>query len=43
VIFIGSMMVPPEVGVVPLFIAMLQVGWASTLPGPHPADRRQRA
>jgi multiple sugar transport system permease protein len=29
-IFIGSMMIPPEVGVVPLFIAMLQLGWAST-------------
>jgi multiple sugar transport system permease protein len=29
-VFIGSMMIPPEVGVVPLFIAMLQLGWAST-------------
>jgi multiple sugar transport system permease protein len=29
-IFVGSMMIPPEVGVVPLFIAMLQLGWAST-------------
>jgi len=29
-LFLGSMMIPPEVGVVPLFIAMLKVGWAST-------------
>lgn len=29
-VFIGSMMIPPEVGIVPLFIGMLQVGWAST-------------
>ena len=29
-VFIGSMMIPPEVGVVPLFIAMLQLSWAST-------------
>jgi multiple sugar transport system permease protein len=29
-VFLGSLMIPPEVGVVPLFIAMLRIGWAST-------------
>jgi multiple sugar transport system permease protein len=29
-VFIGSIMIPPEVGVVPLFIAMLRLGWASS-------------
>jgi multiple sugar transport system permease protein len=29
-VFLGSIMIPPEVGVVPLFIAMLRIGWAST-------------
>jgi multiple sugar transport system permease protein len=29
-ILLGSLMVPAEVGVVPLFIAMLKLGWAST-------------
>jgi multiple sugar transport system permease protein len=28
--FLASMMIPPEVGVVPLLIAMIDVGWAST-------------
>jgi multiple sugar transport system permease protein len=32
-IFLGSMMIPPEVGVVPLFIAFLRLGWASTYQG----------
>ena len=32
-ILLGSMMVPPEVGIVPLFIVMLQLGWASTYAG----------
>ncbi len=32
-ILLGSMMIPPEVGIVPLFIAMLQLGWASTYQG----------
>jgi multiple sugar transport system permease protein len=31
--FLGSMMIPPEVGVVPLFIAFLRLGWASTYQG----------
>jgi multiple sugar transport system permease protein len=30
VFFLASMMIPPEVGVVPLFIAFLRLGWAST-------------
>jgi multiple sugar transport system permease protein len=29
-ILLGSLMIPAEVGVVPLFIAMLRLGWAST-------------
>jgi multiple sugar transport system permease protein len=29
-VFLGSLMIPAEVGVVPLFIAMLRIGWAST-------------
>lgn len=29
-LFLMSMMIPPEVGVVPLLLAMIQVGWAST-------------
>jgi multiple sugar transport system permease protein len=29
-VFLGSLMIPSEVGVVPLFIAMLRIGWAST-------------
>ena len=29
-IFLGSMMIPPEVGVVPMFIGMLRLGMAST-------------
>ncbi len=28
--FLASMMIPPEVGVVPLLIAMIDLGWAST-------------
>jgi multiple sugar transport system permease protein len=32
-LLLGSMMVPPEVGIVPLFIWMLQLGWASTYQG----------
>ena len=28
--FLASMMIPPEVGVVPLLIAMIDIGWAST-------------
>lgn len=28
--FLGSMMIPPEVGVVPLLILMIDLGWAST-------------
>ena len=29
-VFIASLMIPPEVGVVPLLIVMIDVGWAST-------------
>ena len=29
-LFIASLMIPPEVGVVPLLIGMIQIGWAST-------------
>src|SRR5205085_2762087 len=29
-LFLASIMVPPEVGVVPLLLAMIKVGWAST-------------
>jgi multiple sugar transport system permease protein len=29
-LFLMSMMIPPEVGVVPLLLAMIQVGWASS-------------
>ena len=32
-VLLGSMMIPPEVGIVPLFIAMLRLGWASTYLG----------
>ncbi len=32
-IFLMSMMIPPEVGVVPLLIGMIKVGWASTYQG----------
>jgi len=29
-LFLASIMVPPEVGVVPLLLAMIKIGWAST-------------
>jgi ABC-type glycerol-3-phosphate transport system permease component len=29
-LFLASIMIPPEVGVVPLLIAMINIGWAST-------------
>jgi multiple sugar transport system permease protein len=29
-LFLASIMIPPEVGVVPLLLAMIKVGWAST-------------
>jgi multiple sugar transport system permease protein len=29
-LFLASIMVPPEIGVVPLLLAMIKVGWAST-------------
>lgn len=29
-LFLSSIMIPPEVGVVPLLLAMIKVGWAST-------------
>ena len=29
-LFLASIMIPPEVGVVPLLIAMIEIGWAST-------------
>ena len=29
-LFLASLMIPPEVGVVPLLLAMIKVGWAST-------------
>ena len=32
-IFLASMMIPPEVGIVPLLIVMIDLGWASTYQG----------
>ena len=32
-LFLASLMIPPEIGVVPLLIAMIRVGWASTYQG----------
>ena len=29
-LFLASIMIPPEVGVVPLLLAMIKIGWAST-------------
>ena len=42
-LFLASIMIPPEVGVVPLLLAMIKVGWASTYKALILPTDRQRA